>query len=359
VGTTRQTAWKDSNEIAVELANLTAAIGIDFVRFPYTSSVDDTRFQLDDISYDLTATDNPFGSSQRTLDPEIMLLMNEAGVPIMFQDPGQPEVQDPGQSGQPAAPSNSDLAMRLADPTAAIGKLNLFYDHTRYDGNLPGADRQYSNTLIFQPSLPYPLTENSRLFLRPAIPLFFDQPFLDPSTGTFDDAGVQLGDIGYDFAYGGNDPSGFIYLVGVNGTFPTATDKSTGSDQWTLGPEIMIGHASETGVAGVLLTQRWDIASTSSNAPDVNVTGGQYFYSLPLDDGWTFGAAPTFSYNHEATSGNKFTFPIAAGFQKTTQIGDRPVRFGFEVWYNVERADAFAPEWVLRFSISPVVQLPW
>ena len=35
-------------------------------------------------------------------------------------------------------------------------------------------------------------------------------------------------------------------------------------------------------------------------------------------DNWQTNGAPTFSYNHEATSGNQWTIPLAVGVTKTT-----------------------------------------
>jgi hypothetical protein len=210
--------------------------------------------------------------------------------------------------------------------------------------------------LLFQPSLPYALDEANRLFFRPAIPILFDSPF--PTPGGFDDEGLQLGDIGFDFAYGGSSDS-LIYLLGAVGTLPTATDDSVGKSQWSIGPEVMVGTIQKWGVAGLLLSHQWDIASTSSNATEVNVTGGQYFYAYFLGGGWVLGAGPTFSYNHEATSGNRFTFPLGVGINRTIPLGGRNWKFNFEVWHFVESPDAFGPEWQFRFTVGPVVGLPW
>jgi len=62
---------------------------------------------------------------------------------------------------------------------------------------------------------------------------------------------------------------------------------------------------------------------------------------------------------HEASSGNKWTFPLGIGASKTSIIGDRPWKFGLQFWHYVKSPDNFGPDYQIRFSVSPVVKLPW
>lgn len=187
--------------------------------------------------------------------------------------------------------SADEVAKELADPTNALGKLAFNLDYVQYEGDLPGADRQTSTVLLFQPALPYPLDNGKRFFARPAIPIVLDQPVF--SAGGFSSEGVELGDIGFDFAYGGPlGDSGLVFLAGLVGTLPTATKNSIGKSQWALGPELMIAKLGKAGVLGVLISHQWDVASTSASAIDINTTGGQYFYTYLLEKGWAIGAGP-------------------------------------------------------------------
>ena len=111
------------------------------------------------------------------------------------------------------------------------------------------------------------------------------------------------------------------------------------------------------GVAGVLLTHQWDIAGEDDFS--TSITGGQYFYSISMGDGWQINGAPTFSYNHNADKDNNFTFPLATGVSKTTIIAGRPWKFGLQYWHYVESPDLFGPDDQIRFTVSPVVELPW
>ena len=107
----------------------------------------------------------------------------------------------------------------------------------------------------------------------------------------------------------------------------------------------------------MIVSHQWDVAG--DDAVDTNVTGGQYFYAYMLSDGWLIGAGPTWSYNHEAGSGDAWTVPLGIGISKTSILGGRPWKMGFQYWNFIEAPEAFATEHQLRFTVGPVVALPW
>jgi hypothetical protein len=233
--------------------------------------------------------------------------------------------------------------------------MNFFYDYTAFQGDVPGADSANASKLSFQPGMPYPLTDTANFFFRPLFPLIIKQDV--PGTGGFDEKSFELGDISYDIAVFNSAPNGLIYGGGVAGAIPTATDDALGLDQWLLGPEVIVALMRPWGVIGVIASHQWDVAG--SNKTSTSVTGGQYFYNLNVKNGWVFGAGPTFSYNHKADSGNKWTLPIGIGGSKTALINGRPWKFGLQYWYYVESPDSFGPEHMIRLQIAPVIKLPW
>jgi len=253
------------------------------------------------------------------------------------------------------AKSASDIAAQLADPNTSLGSMNFNFDYISYAGDLPGAGDQNAVRMTFQPVLPYPVGESVNFFLRPAIPVIFKQDV--PGAGGFDNPGFNLGDTGFDAALGKSFPSGLVLVGGVAGTLPTATDDDLGKDQWALGPEAAAAVVRKWGVLGLLVSHQWDVAG--DNDVDTNVTGGQYFYTFNLKNGWQISSSPTFSYNHEASSGQRWTFPIGVGVNKTSIINGRPWKFGLQFWHYVEAPDAFGPDWQVRFTVTPVVSLPW
>ena len=262
----------------------------------------------------------------------------------------------PDSDGGLGSPSAAEIAAELSNPNSTLGTMSVNFDYVAFDGNLPGASSQDSLRMTFQPSLPYPLSKTTNLFIRPAFPLIISQD-VPNAGGGFDSKEVDLGDITFDASLARGFPNGMVLLGGLTGTLPTATNDALGLDQWLLGPEFAIAKVQKWGVIGVLVSHQWDIAG--EDAFSTSISAGQYFYSINLRDGWQIAGSPTFSYNHKADSDNNFTFPLAIGVQKTTIIGGRPWKFGVQYWHYLESPDLFGPDWQIRFSVSPVVSLPW
>lgn len=262
----------------------------------------------------------------------------------------------PGSDGAVGAPSAAEIAAQLSDPNTSLGSMNFQFDYIDYGGDLPGANDSSALRVLFQPSLPYPLGDTSNLFVRPAVPIIIDQD-VPQSSGGFKSRGVELGDVSFDASYAQSLPGGFVVLGGLAGTLPTATDDDLGLDQWLLGPEAALARTRPWGVLGVLVSHQWDIAGEDDF--DTSITGGQYFYALNLDNGWQINGSPTFSYNHEARDGDEWTLPLAIGVSKTMILNGRPWKFGVQYWHYLEAPDTFGPDYQIRFSISPVVKLPW
>ncbi len=273
------------------------------------------------------------------------------------------------QDDTASSSSAEDVARQLANPNTTLATLGFPLDYIAYDGTLPGAADQSAWKLSFQPSLPYPLSKSTNLFVRPMIPLFLDQPvpvvggasILPPGSDAgaldFSSTGLQLGDIGFDAAIGRSFSNGVILIGGVVGSLPTATDDRIGLDQYLLGPELMLGKVGGWGAVGLLVTHQWDVAGEDSF--DTSITGGQYFYTFNLKNAWQISAQPTFSYNHEADSGNRLTLPIGIGISKTKVIGKTPWKFALQYWHYVEQPDNFGPDFQIRLQVSPVIPLPW
>ena len=273
-------------------------------------------------------------------------------------------------------PSLEEIAKELANPNTTLGTLNVPIDYVSYKGDLPGASSQESWRVSFQPVLPYALNETTNLYVRPNIPVLIDQPIpivfgADVSSSAddgqfttqgndndFDDSGTDLGDITFDIAIGKTFPSKTVLAGGIAGTLDTATSDDVGLGQTLLGPEIALAQVFDWGVLGVLVTHQWDVAG--DNDFDTSITAGQYFYTINLKDGWQIQGQPTYSYNHEARSGEeKWTLPVGTGVAKTMRIGKTPWKFSLQYWHFVKQADSIGPDFQIRFQLGPVVPLPW
>jgi len=265
-------------------------------------------------------------------------------------------VAEADSEGGLGSPSAAEIAAELSNPNTNMGTLTTLFNYVEFDGDIPGAGGQSGLQMIFQPSLPYALSDTTNLFVRPAIPVIISQD-VPNSSGAFVSEGVELGDIAFDASVLKGTPTGVVYGGGVVGSIPTATNDALGLDQWLLGPELIGAVVRQWGVIGALVTHQWDVAGDSNF--DTSISAGQLFFLFNLKNAWQITSSPIFSYDHEASSGNQLTFPLALGLSKTTIINGRPWQFGVEYQYYIESPDLFGPDWQVQFSISPVVSLPW
>ena len=231
-----------------------------------------------------------------------------------------------------------------------MATLFLKYQFRDFTGDLPNADKQNSSTILFQPSLPFPLENGDSILFRPAIPLLFDQPVYEPRSGDFGSV-FGLGDIAFDLAYAKTTDNGILIATGLVTSLPTATDSELGSRRWTLGPELMIGKLTKNYVIGIFPNHQWDIAG--SGEADINLTTIQLFGTFLPGGGWNVGTIPIMSYDH---TGGGWTVPLNLNVGKTIVVGGKPWKISVEANYYVEQPDAFGPQWMVSFIVGPVVK---
>lgn len=241
-----------------------------------------------------------------------------------------------------------EAAKELANPNTPLASLNFKNQFRWFDGDLPNADGQSSYTMLFQPSLPFPLDNGGLVFFRPAIPLVANQP-VPGGSGFNEESGI--GDIVFDLAYAPKRDDGLLVAYGVVSSLPTATNDALGSDRFTLGPEILYGKLTKEYVLGVFPNHQWSIAGSGNK--DISLTTIQVFASILPGGGWNYGSGPIINYDWKS---EQWTVPLNFNFGKTIIWNKKPWKLSMEINYYVERADAFAPEWMIGFNITPVVK---
>lgn len=253
-----------------------------------------------------------------------------------------------GNQGGVAEPSAAELAAELANPNTSVATLTLKAQYSLYEGDLPGADDQSGTLLLFQPGLPFVLTSGAKIIWRPAVPIFVDQPVPEAGGGFSGEAG--LGDIAFDLALAPKVAPGRLLGFGFFTSLPTATN-DLGSDRWTIGPEILIGKATPKWVVGMLTNHQWSVAG--SGDVDVSLTTIQAFLTAIRGGGWTMGSAPIITYDWNA---DQWKVPLQINVGKTVILNGRPWKLGAEINYFVEKSDTLGPEWMVGFSVAPVVK---
>jgi hypothetical protein len=261
-----------------------------------------------------------------------------------------------------AEQSADDIAKELANPASSLSSLNLHLQYTEFTGDLPGSHDEESTALIFQPTLPFPVGDKgNNIIFRPVFPLVFDQPKFDAVENGFDSVDANLADIGFDLVYAGttmtSKTNGYLWGYGTAGTLPTATDDDLAGDQWRVGPEIFGGFIRSWGLAGALVSNQWNAGG--SNDASYSAMSAQYFYAVTLGNGWQIASSPIVTYDWKADSDQALTLPLGFGVAKTAKIKNTTVKYTFQIQKYVAQADDFGPDWLVKFTVTPVIDNPF
>jgi len=215
--------------------------------------------------------------------------------------------------------------------------------------------------LAFQPVMPIPLfgegQDQWRMITRPVIPLIFSSP-IPEGFNQFDHKG-GIGDIQLPFLLAPSDRISGHFILGAGPIFlfPSATSDALGSNQWAMGPAVVVGYKTENATLGVFPNYFWKIGSAGQNAstPDVNRMSLLYFFNYKLPDAWQIGFNPTITYDDKAPSGNKWNVPVGLYVGKTIKLGRLPVNIKVGGEYSVVSQDLFGQRFQFRFQITPVI----
>jgi len=210
--------------------------------------------------------------------------------------------------------------------------------------NLGPHDRT-QNVLNIQPIIPFNLTDNWNLITRTIVPVIYQPDVLSNSGGEF-----GLGDINMTLFLSPSKPGKLIWGLGPIVSFPTATDKTLGTDKWSAGPSAVLLTTTGDWVIGVLANNVWSFAG-DDDRDDVNQLLLQYFINYNFQGGWYLSSAPINTANWKADDGNRWTIPIGGGGGKVFKLGKRPLNVSTQTFYNVEHPD-FGPEWTLRLQLQ-------
>ncbi len=246
--------------------------------------------------------------------------------------------------------SAEEIAKELANPNTPLTSVKFELQYTAFDGSLLNADSQDKFIVNLQPTLPFPIDEEHTLWIRPAVPLVFNQPTFDPNTQEYDST-FGLADMVFDFQYGKSVKNGWLLSYGGSLTLPTATDDSLGSDKWAAGPGFQVGYLGDKTILGTFINHQWSFAGSGEN--DISLTTVQIFAVYLPGGGWSVASGPIMSYDHEA---NQATIPLNLAVGKTVIFNGRPWKLAIEANYFIEKDDRFGPDFMIGINIAPVMK---
>jgi hypothetical protein len=265
-----------------------------------------------------------------------------------------PEAAVPEKNG--ATDSADHVARQLANPNNSLASLTFKNQYWGYDGYLPDADKQDNYILLFQPVFPFrlpPLPDGAtaNLFVRPALPFLVEQPVPEAKGGSVDFDGVTaLGDIGFDIGYGVTEKNGLLWAFGMVGTLPTATDNDVSGKQLRLGPEALFAKIEKWGLYGIFPSHQWD--ATGWGGAYFSTTQVQWFLRFLPGGGWSIGSTPIMKFDWNTED---WTVPLNITAGRTVVFDNMPWKLEVELNYYVQQPEAFGPECMLGFNVTPVV----
>ena len=255
----------------------------------------------------------------------------------------------------------AELGAKLSNPLSDVWALFTEFDVNWSEGDISDGEHKIGSNMLFQPVLPFKLTNDWKLITRPIVPVIFGAPVPDGVNESQGRASFDykngLGDIQVPLLLSPNPKPGSRWMFGGGPTFvlPTATTDELGSDKWQAGPALVGVYKTEKITTGALGQYWWSFATQGNNKPDTSNGSILYFYFYNLPNAWQIGTNPTVTYNDKASSGNRWNVPVGLTVAKTTKIGRLPVKFQFGVQKSVVREDDFGQDWQIKLNIIPVI----
>lgn len=271
-----------------------------------------------------------------------------AAMPRLTLQPGP--VSSPGDSE-----SLQEVNRKLSNPVSDVWALFTEFDIFLSDGDVNRGGDEVGGRMTFQPITPIPLYGEGKnewkLISRPTLPILFSQP-VPTAFDEFTHLG-GLGDLQLPTLIA--PPMGkLIFGLGPDWLFPTATRTEFGRQQWGVGPSGVFGYATKQFTAVVLPQYYFGIGGWSDK-PDANYMNLLYAFIYHLPGGWDIGTNPMITYDHTASSGNRWNVPVGLFVGKMVKIGEMPVKFQLGFEYSVVREDDFGQRAQIKFNVIPVI----
>jgi hypothetical protein len=255
------------------------------------------------------------------------------------------------------------ISREFVNPISSFWTVNDYFEVNQKAGNITNESRTSVNWMI-QPVMPIPLNKSGlKLMNRPelSIMLYNPIPTTDTNSITTFNNHVGLGDFLLISSLGkmGKTKWGmFMWGAGLTFIFPTASNKELGSGKYSLGPSGMLVGFSKISTFGIVVTQGWSYAG-DPNRKKVNQMSFQLIYFFQIKNGWQVGDNPTWTFNWNGKSGDKYNIPIGFGIYKSTTIGKSLFRFGITPRYYLKTMESWGNVWGINFVISPMLKNPF
>jgi hypothetical protein len=259
----------------------------------------------------------------------------------------------------------NQLSKELVNPIGPNWLINTYLNTDKMHGDVTDESRSSTEWLL-QPVMPIPLDHKKMgltMMNRLTLPIIFDKSF--PQMDTNDFSGFKkkagLGDLTIQTSFGSMPKTSFgMYMwgVGMDLMFPTASADELGSGKYSAGPSgMLVGYTTDY-TFGCVLSHAWSFAG-KSNRKNVSTSKIQPLYYKQLGNGWQVGDNPTWSIDWKAESGDSYEMPIGLGLFKTSYIHGVAWRLGVTPRYYIKTHKSWGNDWEVSFTITPVLKNPF
>lgn len=241
----------------------------------------------------------------------------------------------PADDAAAPGPTQTNLVKQANAPISSILQLRAL---DLWTPAFSGVDGQ-GNTLTLAVTMPLP---QYRLLPFPQLSLL-----LLPTAVTLPDGATGLGDLRFIDIVVLNPGPRVIWGVGPAFVFPSATEPTTGQEQWQVGPAAAIAFAPKRWLVGLLAHNPVSFAGSSDRA-SANALFLQPFLTYQLGKGWFVRSQPAMVFDWE--SDQQF-IPLNLGVGRTFRIGQQYVSCFVEPSWIVSH-DGPAPRYGINFGVS-------
>ncbi|HMK21243.1 MAG TPA: hypothetical protein VK466_02855 [Terriglobales bacterium] len=225
------------------------------------------------------------------------------------------------------------------------------------------------NVLLVEPIIPIKLTPNYNLITRWITPVIW-QPRLAEPVGPFPGVGPEfgLGNIAPQFFFTpAHSGDGFVWGLGANAWFPTATDKVLGVNKWGGGPTAVALWIHGPLMTGVLISNTWagnQNHGSSVTGDRINQLAVQPFIFYNLAQGWYVASLPVITADWTVDH-NKWTVPIGGAIGRVMPVGNMLMNIRLDFYYNrlLDPAPGITNvgDWTMKFTMHfllPTAKVP-
>lgn len=251
---------------------------------------------------------------------------------------------DPSITAAKPADDAAALALKLANPVAALISVPLQFNFDGDIGPLVGDERQGERiTLNIQPVIPIRLNSEWNMISRTILPIVWQNNIVPGSGSQF-----GLSDTVQSLFFSPAVPKGAIWGVGPVILVPTGTDPLLSGGKWGAGPTGVVLKQMGSWTVGALANHIWSFAGNSARN-DISASFANPFISNAMKSGFTYAAVADISYDWKS---DRWTVPVSITASQVTKIGGQLVSIGGGLRYYLVSNENAPHGFAGRFSVT-------